>query len=198
MASEDINPWLHIWTEPRKTMRSILETNPNRHIIWLAILSGILGGATLALANWMPPRNFSNYRIAILGIAIIVGAIAGILMLYFSGWLITLTGSWLGGKGNFTQVKSAIGWGNYPNIVSHLVSLIQLIFFSHYWLQIVLVLIGFAIAIWAFIVSMKLIGEAHQFSAWKSILALVIGAILVFVVIMIIALLIPLLKPLFQ
>lgn len=197
MERRDINPWVHIWTEPRKTMRSILNNNPNRAIIILAIVAGALSAFSLLLMHWPSFKEIGQHP-AILIITLIIGAVLGLVLLHFMGWLLTLTGSWLGGKGSYTDVKSAVGWGNYPNIIGQLLGILRIFSLSNFWLQLILGIITFAYGIWTFIISLKLIGEAHQFSAWKSLLALVIAFVLLFVAIMIVALLVPLLKPLFQ
>src|SRR5277367_2964710 len=35
------NPWLKIWTEPRKTIRGIVHTNPKRAFILLSTIYGL-------------------------------------------------------------------------------------------------------------------------------------------------------------
>ncbi len=37
------NPWIEIWIRPRGTIRRIVDTNPKRSVLWLAVLSGVAG-----------------------------------------------------------------------------------------------------------------------------------------------------------
>ena len=199
MENQDINPWKQIWTEPRKTMRSILSTDPKKTIIWLAIIGGILGALTYVLSLHLsqPPRIDHLYDLRVVGI-LIAGGIAGLIHLYFGGWLYRLTGSWIGGKGSFTDVKSAVGWSNYPYILGSLFALLGLLSIPHLWLQSLFGLFNFVILIWGLIIFLQLLSEAHQFSIWKGILTVLIASALIFVVMILIALLISLTAPLFQ
>ena len=199
MENQDINPWKQIWTQPRKTMRSILSTDPRKTIVWLAIISGILGALTYAfsLKVSQPPRVEHLPVLPILAI-LIAGGIFGLIHLYFGGWLYRLTGSWIGGKGSFTDVKSAVGWSNYPYIVGSIFGLLGLLAIPHLWLQFIFGLLNFVILIWGLVIFLNLLSESHQFSIWKGILTVLIAAALIFVVIMVIALMIPLIAPLFQ
>jgi hypothetical protein len=197
MAIDSINPWLGIWTQPRKTLRSILNSNPKKIIIWLAIIGGIFSGFTLFSNNWFQPKAVSYYLL-IFCTLVIAGAIIGIIHLYLAGWLLTMTGAWIGGKGNFTEVKCAVGWSNYPFIIADILAILVVLATKILWLKFLVSIVYVIVGIWAIIIFMKLIGEAHQFSAWKGLLAFVIAFILVAVVIMIIALLVPLLAPLFR
>ena len=199
MENQDINPWKQIWTEPRKTMRSILSTDPKKTIVWLAVISGILGALTYAysLKVSQPQRVEHFHALPMLGI-LIAGGISGLIHLYFGGWLYRLTGSWIGGKGSFTDIKSAVGWSSYPYIVGSLFGLLGLLSIPHLWLQFIFGLINFVVLIWALFIFLNLLSEAHQFSVWKGVLTVLIAAALIFVVIILITLLIPLMAPLFK
>jgi hypothetical protein len=109
-----------------------------------------------------------------------------------------LTGSWVGGKSDFTQVKCAVGWSNYPFIIANILGFLVLLSKPNVWLSASLSLINLIVIIWSVIIFLKILGEAMRISAWKALLAVLIAAVLVFVVMIIIALLIPLLSPLFK
>src|ERR1700722_12611370 len=121
MESKNINPWVQIWTHPRNTLRTILSTDPQKVIVWLAIIGGILSGLSFAALGWHFTKN-ALYQTFLILTMMIVGGLFGIALLYFFGWLYTLTGSWIGGKGGFTDLKCAVGWSNYPFIISNLLS----------------------------------------------------------------------------
>lgn len=188
------NPWVNIWVRPRQTMRAILNTNPRRWIILLALLSGLV--STLVL--WLEYPQRQDYHQPIFIIALLVfGSLVGLLHLYFASWLLRLTGSWIGGKGTFTEVKSAVGWGYYPFIVVGILNILALLLFKYPVLYFVMIMIYLAVAIWAMIIYFKLLGEAHQFSAWRALAAALIMSALVFATVIIIFILIPLISPLF-
>jgi hypothetical protein len=194
MENLNINPWIHLWTHPRKTLRSILNTDPRGVVVWIAIISGIIGAFAYSLRNNFitdPPKWAS------LLIIFIVGIVSGVINLYFSAWLLSITGQWIGGRGNFTQVKCAVGWGYYPFIVFNVLLTAGLVT-KIFWLKVLLIVLALFILVWALIIIFQLIGEAHLFSAWKGVLAYLIATVLVLVAFIIVALLIPLISPLFS
>lgn len=197
MESGNINPWLHIWTHPKRTMRAILDSDPQRLIIWLAILGGIFSFA--ATGYWWKtyPEQKISWVFFVIAI-LILGVISGLIHLYVGGWLYRLTGSWLGGSGTFIEVKSAVGWSNYPFILVNIAALLSIWTAPLLWLQALFGLISFVLGVWAFVLFLNLLGEAHRISAWRALLAVIIAFILIFVVVMIISLIIPLLAPLFD
>lgn len=195
-----INPWLHIWGSPKKTLRSILETNPKRVILWLAILGGIISAFSWLGFLWFNYPYQETYKNTCFIIAVLIaGGIFGIIHLYFGGWLYRLTGSWVGGAGSFTDVKCAVGWSNYPFIIAGILGILSFLLPNLcLWAQFAFGILNLIFAIWGFVIFMNLLGEAHRFSAWKALLAFLIALVLVFVALMIVSLLVPLLRPLFD
>lgn len=192
---EKLNPWVTIWTRPRETMRSIINTDPKGTIIWLAIISGILSTFVFLGNLWMkyPYRETLRYGIIIF-LAIILGAISGIIGLYFSGWLFRVTGNWLGGKGTFTEVKAAAGWTNYPFIITGLINIAAFFLIRSPILYYLLYFINLVISVWGFIIAIKLLAEAHTFSSWRALGAIIISALLIIAIVMIITLFLPILS----
>ncbi|NGX61438.1 MAG: hypothetical protein K940chlam9_00923 [Chlamydiae bacterium] len=197
MSVSATSVWGKIWVHPKKTMEAILQENPKKWIIWLAIIWGIL-------SLWLGLSTSSHEQVHALStgveiaLILIVGAVAGIVHLYVGGWLLQLTGSWVGGEGNFVDVKSAVGWNFYPNSVAILFGLLGVAAFPNPWLQLAAGIVYIVGAIWAFVIFMNLLAAAHKVSAWKALLAFIIAVVLVLVALMVITLLAPLLAPLFR
>ncbi len=196
MERSDINPWLGIWIAPKKTIRSILDTHPRKWILLFSIVAGALGGLLLPLI--LKPQLSSFFIMLVLIIGVIGGAILGLLSLYFEGWIYTLTGSWIGGKGTFVDLKCAVGWKNYPSILTALLYGLTILAIPNPWLEALFGFLYLVFGIWGFIILVNLVGEAHRFSAWRGFFTVIIAMILVIFAILIISLLIPLLSPLFQ
>lgn len=193
-----INPWISIWLHPKKTMDSILETDPKRFILWLAVLGGVLFSISWVSYLWIQyPHRQELHQVLVVLAVILIGGLVGIIHLYLGGWLYQLTGSWIGGKGDFIQVKCAVGWANYPFIIARIFGLLNLVVIPHPWFQAIAGLLNAAFALWAFVIFINLLARAHRFSAWRAILSFFITLFLVFVALMIICLLVPLLSPLF-
>lgn len=194
-----MNPWLQIWVRPKKTMRFIIETNPKRIILWLAMLSGALSVLAWLIYQWVsqPQREVYQNPFFVIGM-LVIGALFGSIHLYLFGWLLRLTGGWIGGQGNFIEVKSAVGWSNYPLIIANCFNIISVLVVPNPWFQGLFALLNVTALVWGIVIFLNVVGEAHRFSAWKTLLAVIITLVLIFVVIMIVSLLVPLLAPLFN
>ena len=98
-------PWLKIWTEPRGTIRAIVDTDPTRYVLLLAVIGGIAESlnraSTQDLGDTWPV-------VGIVLLALLLGSIGGILSLYISGAIFRWTGSLLGGQASSEQVRSAL------------------------------------------------------------------------------------------
>ena len=198
MEFKNINPWLNIWVRPKATIRFILDTNPKCVIIWLAIIGGMISSLAWLGYTWISYPSEQNIQHILYFILILVGgALLGLFYLYVGGWLYQLTGSWIGGKGTFIDLKCAVGWSHYPLIVSNMISFLSLLAIPNLWTQTIFGMVDIVTMIWGFLVFLNLVAEAHRFSAWKALLTFVIALILLFVAIMIISLFVPLLAPLF-
>ncbi len=188
------NPFLTIWTRPRATIRGIVRTDPNHHVVPLAMAGGIVQALDQAAT-----RNAGDALSlsAILAIAIVGGPIGGLVGLYFWGWLLGLTGRWLGGQADSVEVRAALAWPMVPMLASIPILGIQLaligheIFTSqtpyleaHPGLGIVLAATGVlevVLGIWSFVVLLKCVGEVQGFSAWRALGAMFVAGLLIIV-----------------
>lgn len=186
------NPWLSIWTEPRKTVRSIVNTDPKFGFV---ILSGIYGfPMALNLA-----QNFSLGASipvwAILIGALIICIILGMIGITISTWLLHFTGRWIGGRGSFQTVRTAVAWSNVPNVVTILMSLILVAMFgramfnaafsaTHFMgtqagIIFIVFLLQAVASIWGFIILLVGLSEVQGFSVWKALLNVLIPFVIV-------------------
>ena len=186
------NPWLSIWTEPRKTVRSIVNTDPKFGFV---ILSGIYGfPMALNLA-----QNFSLGASipvwAILIGALIICILLGMIGITISTWLLHFTGRWIGGRGSFQTVRTAVAWSNVPNVVTILMSLILVAMFgramfnaafsaTHFMgtqagIIFIVFLLQAVASIWGFIILLVGLSEVQGFSVWKALLNVLIPFVIV-------------------
>ena len=197
--SNQIHPWGQLWIHPRKTLRKILDSNPFRAILWLAFIGGVVSAFTWIAMLWMlyPLREVFRHIMFTSGIMLFGGSL-GLIMLYFGGWLFRLTGSWIEGKGSFTDVKCAIGWSNYPFIISGILATLSYVAVPHFWFMSVIGLAQITAIVWAFIILLNLIAEAHRFTLFRAFCTLLIGLALIFVALLVISFLVTMLYPLFR
>jgi hypothetical protein len=185
------NPWATIWTRPRATIRRIVETDVRYQVTFLAILSGAL---IWLERRWSSPSTAAAFPILVV-IAVIVGAILGIVELYVNGALLKWAGAALGGVASYAEVRAALAWSRVPVIVAVSIGILAILLgtdgpmlggaeFSNSGAS-VLLLHG-ALVLWGFVVMLKCVGEVHRFSAWRamgSILLIVLAAVLILVAI---------------
>ena len=191
---DTLNPWFTIWTRPRATMRSVLDTDPRRMVLVLAMLAGFAQALDKASLRHVGDRLPVP---AIFLIAALAGSVIGILTLYLSGALLTWTGKWLNGKATPQHARAAVAWSNVPLIWALILWVPELMLFGkELFLSetpvldgnplLIIIFLLFAviellIGIWAFVIFLKCLGEAQQFSAWKA-LANALIALVIFLI----------------
>jgi len=190
---EPLSPWVYIWTRPRAVMRQILDSDPRRMVHRLAVLGGVSAGLS---ANVNLPGIQIPLPVVIV-CKLLVGALAGLIGLYVAGGLVLMTGRWLGGRGSFVTVRSALAWSNVPVIWAALLWLPLFVYLG--WdafninkdlmlvdpiglmLMVPLGIVTVVVVIWRVVILCKVVGEAHGFSAWHSLGAFLIAIFIVLV-----------------
>lgn len=187
-----LNPWTAIFTRTRAVMRQILDGNPSRWVHLLAMAGGAIeslgADARLLMHVGLPAGS-------IVAMKAITGAMAGLLVLYVGGWLLLVTGRWLGGKGTFVDVRAATAWSNVPAIWGGLLYLplvgylgleafnldVDALRSDPIGLMLVVPvgIAGFVLLVWRVVIYCKCLGEAHRFSAWHGLGATLIAGLLV-------------------
>ena len=197
MANGDgIAPFFTIWTEPRATIRRIVDTDPTRYVIPLAAV----GPAMNALAGQWSKALSNNANLSVLWpvwvvVSVVFQAVLGVVFLYILGAIFRWSGGLLGGVASSVEVRCALAWSQVPAITGEIVLLIAVLSgvpmpqpnpagFPHIDPAFYKVLFAEGVfGIWGFVVSLKCMGEVHRFSAWRAFVGLLIPAITVIVVI---------------
>ncbi|UTW44491.1 YIP1 family protein [bacterium SCSIO 12696] len=179
----DYNPWLSIWLKPHATMRQILATDPNKSVFMLVILGGF--------ANTFSNANEGQIPYGFIGLvitALIGGAIIGFIFWLLYSSLINITGRWLGGQGNWEEVRCAVAWANVPLIWMLVVEVPFYLLFNqlpthneyiYYGLLYGTALVLLVVSIWSVFTFCHCVGEAHKFSAWKALGSTLISLVLI-------------------
>jgi hypothetical protein len=186
------SPWLTIWYSPRKTIRSIVESNPNQQLIILAALIGIS-----FLLEQLSTRNIGDTQplFIIFIIAAIAGPLLGIIFVYILGALLHWTGSWFGGQASATETRAAYAWSWVPNLWILVLWIPKLALFgmelftsttprieSNPVLALILLafsLIELVVGIWVIIIFILCLSEVHRFSIWKAIATFVLSLVII-------------------
>jgi len=183
----NMNPWLNIWFKPRITIRHIVDQTPEKHVQLLAVISGIF-----RFVDQASERSLGDTvsLLGILGLAIVIGPIAGYISLYLSGALFQWTGSWLGGNATVRDVRTVYAWSSVVDIVGLIIFTPIILVFGRDWFQssanwtnssaglfiaVLLIPLGLTLLIWRAIMFLSGLAEVHNFSIWKSLGATVLG-----------------------
>jgi hypothetical protein len=195
-----INPWTQMWVRPRETIRAIIHTNPGYMYPLLCFIYGFPMALQLA-------QNFSlGTRFSAAGIvvgALIVAIILGAVMINIATALFTWTGKWIGGVGTYQQIRAAVAWSNMPAVVNIAIWMTNLAVFggrifrsdfietqfvgSELSVIFLTAVVQLVIAVWAFIITLKALGEVQGFSAWKALLNILIPLFIIFIGVSILA-----------
>ena len=178
-----MNPWFSMWVHPRRTIRQIVATNPDRLVLTLAAISGIVQGLTNA-SNKSQGEHASLAMLLLVNL--ILGPVMGIIGLWVGAALLRWTGGWIGGQADSRRIRTAVAWSNVPMIWSLLLWVPALLLFGAELftkatpiidasLMLSSLFLGFSIGttvigIWSFVVFLHALGEVQGFSAWKALL----------------------------
>ena len=182
METTPLNPWFSMWLHPRRTIRRIVETNPDRLVLLLAAVGGIVE----ALINASSDSKGDHLSLqAILLTALIGGPLMGVIGLWLGGALLRWTGGWIGGQADSRRIRATLAWANVPLVWSLLLWIPALLLFgaelfatatpildASTMLSGLYMVFSFGIgivSIWAFVVFLHALGEVQGFSAWKAL-----------------------------
>ncbi|MDP6845637.1 MAG: YIP1 family protein [Candidatus Nanoarchaeia archaeon] len=185
MAKLKINPWKEVWLHPRNTIKAILKYDPKYMVLPLAALAGIANNAL----------DFESMDAIVGGSSFIgsafVAALLGIVSLYISGFLLSLTGRWINGKANALKLRAAIAWAGVP-VVASLLLFIPLFFALN---SEALGLLGVSsiafliLGVWSLVLQVGMISEIQKFSIFEAILNIILAGIVILIPLLIIAVL---------
>lgn len=188
----DISAVLTMLYSPRKTIRSIIETNPRFHVNLLAALFGI--SWTIGQLSAQNAGDNLSLPIILLG-ALVGGPIIGITIVYIIGEVLHWTGGWLGGKGTSAEVRAGYVWGWLPNLWVLPLWIPEVMIFGKELFtggkpsmeaNVVLALaflvftgIDLIASIWTLVLIVANISEIHRLPVWKGLIVLVLGFLII-------------------
>ncbi len=193
-----MSPFFAIWTQPRQTIRTVIDTDVTFRVIPLAMVAGVLNSLDNATGRGGYVEELGLPAVFIMALAI--GTLGGVFALYVSGALLKWGGGILGGRAEADEVRAAIAWSSSVRTVGIITAAaIQLPFMGRefftlntpildarlasdpvyaIWFGVMFIVVATVatiLGIWYVVVFLKCLGEAHQFSAWRALLAVIIG-----------------------
>ena len=183
-----IRPFFSIWVEPRETIRGIVEADPTRNVIGLAMVSGALQRLELAWFRALShPESIGAFFPISVALRVALGAFIGVVGIYVGAWLIRVFCGILGGIASLVDMRAALAWSTVPGITAASASIVLVLFgalsppeFKHGRIPVMsastveLGLLNFTLTLWGFIVQMKCVGEVNRFSALRALAAVLL------------------------
>ncbi|SDB87116.1 Yip1 family protein [Shouchella lonarensis] len=204
-----MNTWLNIWVRPRQVMKQELEKARIEERRWQLFWIAFASSALVFFVDY-DEMFIPEYRYIMIS-TLISGLVGALFWIFVIPWVYKWVGSWLGGKGSVVDLRIAVvnSYNKPMLIVSALCVPFILVIGEKYFLHplspvalevtytpmemIVALLIGIINIVglvWSIVINLHGIGEAHQFSAWKSLLMCVI--VFAFVLVLVLAIGLPL------
>lgn len=191
-ARNPLNPWISLWTRPRATMRQILAARPRRFVHRLVVLGWTAGMAQgLVMSDW-GDRVPTSLLPVVFVLTAAFGSVVGLAFLYLNGLLLRVTGGWLEGQADAASVRAVLAWNQAVPSVWRLLLIPPWIaalgdetFHFRFRLERVLepgfllmLLVQGAVGLWQLLVLLQCLGEAHRFSAWRALGAVVLEVLI--------------------
>ena len=106
------------------------------------------------------------------------------LIIHLCAELLNWTGNWIGGQGDYEEIRLALVWSNVPAIWFGALWLI--IFYGIHLRSNPIYLTGlswldYLFGIWAFAIYLNCLGEVQKFSIWKALLNSILAGLVVVV-----------------
>jgi hypothetical protein len=195
-------PWVSIWLSPRVTIDRIVASNPEHMVVALAAAHGVVDVLSSAsdesLADSMPMT-------ALLGLALVIGPLAGVIGLYISSWLLRWTGRWLRGDASGEALRATIAWSGVPVVAALPLWLAAILVFGRELFTeatprleassaLSFGMLGFGLAwlallVWSMVLFFGCLAEVQRFSIWKAVgNALLAGLVLVAAIVLVVLL----------
>ncbi len=177
-----MNPWLSMWSQPRTTIRFIIQTNPGHGVFWLSAI--YLFHLLFVFSNFYSMGLNVSFYLIFVGILALSFPL-GIAWLYFMGWILHFTGKWLHGKAPASYLRASLAWSMVPYTICVLMWLIlmvgnsDLVFIqSASGTSLVFInLITFILGLWAFILLIQSVREVQSFSPLRALANVLLYAV---------------------
>lgn len=168
-----INPWISMWSEPRRTIRSIVNTNPKFGVFYLAIIYAVQ--AFFFLFSHLHLTTSVHLNILL---GVIFSPLVGIFWLCSCGFIFYWIGRGFRGTAPVSHLIAAVAWSNIPMSISLLMWFVllvasqgvDLLYYPKGISSVFILFIAFIVSAWSFVLLIQSIREVQHFSLGKAIL----------------------------
>lgn len=189
ISDKDI--FIKLLTSPREAFKYINDYKYGKHLYLLLFIAGMVRTFDRASTKNMG----DNYSIwTIIAICVIFGGLFGWITYYIYSALVIWTGNWLNGKGDIQSILRVFAYAFFPSIFILLLLVPQIAIYGNElfksdndlynlastqsFILYFILFAEFALGIWSFVLCVIGISEVQKLSIVKSILNLLLPAIL--------------------
>ena len=170
-----MNPFLSVWLHPKQTVRYVIEHKTIVYALMLLVLSTMVcGSAELFNTEAYPDLSF----VWIFLIFIILVPVIGMTFMFITTGIVFFIGKLLNGTGSFWDVFKASSISSIPAICTAPLLILGTAINEVSAVGLIVGILTFVISIWAVIILVAAIAEAHQLSIIRSIVTLIIPTII--------------------
>lgn len=167
-------PWVSMWTDPRSTIRSIVQSNPKYGFWVLSTLYALV--SCFYFSNYFSLGLSGSFSVIFVPL-ILLSPLIGFVWLSFDAWILHWVGLRLKGRAPYQHVRSAVAWAKLPYIFSLGMWVILMVFnpdtaFIQYVTGVsalFITFITFILNTWAVILLIQAVREVQSFSLLRSI-----------------------------
>jgi len=180
-----------MWVKPKKTIQKIIELNPNFRLFILSIIYGFVSLVSSAQSFTL---GYSLHFLWIILICLLLSPIWGYIIFSVTSFFVYFTGKWLKGAAQYKEVRCSLAWSSIPMLGNLFLWIILFIVFhssllmdfpANYVLTniqasflFVALLIQLILSIWILVLFINALAQVQKFSIGKSILNILIAAII--------------------
>lgn len=196
--NEHVNhPWWKIWISPKETIRNIVSTNRNLGIRRLSFAYGFVMCMNIARSMFL---GSSYSAVTILVISIILALPLGYLAISISSGLFYISGKWFKGGASFHDVRAAVVWSNVPSIVTAILWIVLILSYGsnlftqdfiasqvskgHIFFIQATSILQLILGVWGLIIFFNAYAQVQGFSAWFSVVNLIVVMVMWFIILM--------------
>lgn len=169
-------PWITMWSQPQKTVRLLVQTNPRYGLFLLATMYTLQN--IFYFANWWSLGSRFSFNTLVFGGACLSPLIAWI-WLYVASWFLYVTGKPLKGLASQEHIRTAVAWSRIPNSLGLVMWFLLLMVYpntvfvqdagggpSSVFINLISVIIG----TWSFVLLVQSLREVQRISVGRALL----------------------------
>jgi hypothetical protein len=172
-----------MWTQPKKTIRRVIDSNPDSKLWLLSIIYGL----PMMFYYAQQASLGQNNNIPLILVVCAMGAIIfGYIGINIGAFFLHFTGKWIGSKSTFKEVRAAVAYSNVTNLVSIIIWFLLMAMVGNQVFMIdfpyaasvgamgglmsLIFIVQFVVAIWSLVIFVGALAEAQKFSNFKAVI----------------------------